>query len=360
MELTAKQRLIRAIRGEETDRVPFSPFLAYYFSFLPEEIQKKGELEYLKAMGADPLLRGVGGAFRTASRKSVRSERTEGGKRYVTISTEKGDLYLEYTYMPDADTWFLSQHPVSDLEGLYRLKSYYEDLQVTDTHEEMNDYIQKVGEDGLVVPVMGSADLKSSFQSLLETWVGTENLIYLAMDYPEEVHEVVAAMERVSGEILEAVMRCDAPFCISWEDSSTTNLNPALYEEYVAPEISGWVRRLKENDMGYIQHACGLVKDLLSPMAKQGITAVESLTPPHTGNITLEEADSILPPKVSVIGGIDPVFFLNSSLPELESYAREAIRLMKGRGFVLANSDSCPPGVAYEKFLLLAKLVRET
>lgn len=359
MELTAKQRLIRAIRGQETDRVPFSPFLAYYFSFLPKEIQRKGELEYLKAMGADPLLRGVGGAFRVSSRRAVRRERTEDGKRYVTVSTEKGDLYLEYSYVPEADTWFLTRHPVSDLEGLYALKSYHEDLQVTDTHEEMNGYIREVGEEGLVVPVIGTADMKSSFQSLLETWVGTENLVYLAMDYPDEVHEVVASMERVSGEVLEAVMRCDAQFCISWEDSSTTNLNPALYEEYVAPEISGWVRRLRENDMGYIQHACGLVKDLLKPMAGQGIAAVESLTPPYTGNVTLEEAGSILPPEVSVIGGIDPVFLLNSSLPELESYAREAIRLMRGRGFVLANSDSCPPGVAYEKFLLLARLVRE-
>lgn len=41
-EMTSKQRLLAAIRGEEVDHVPFSPFLAYYFDFLPKSVRKKG------------------------------------------------------------------------------------------------------------------------------------------------------------------------------------------------------------------------------------------------------------------------------------------------------------------------------
>ena len=40
MEMTPKRRLLAAIRGEEVDHVPFSPFLAYYFDFLPKETQE--------------------------------------------------------------------------------------------------------------------------------------------------------------------------------------------------------------------------------------------------------------------------------------------------------------------------------
>ena len=56
--MTVKQRLLNAIRGAETDRTPWSPFLAYYWEHLPPEESACGQLKYLQAMGADPLLRG--------------------------------------------------------------------------------------------------------------------------------------------------------------------------------------------------------------------------------------------------------------------------------------------------------------
>lgn len=359
LELTSKQRLIRAIQGKETDHVPFAPFLAYYFDFLPQEIKNRGMDNYIKEMGADLLLRGAGGAYEFSTESTARSEKIQDGKKYVTLSTAKGELHMEYTYMRESDTWFLSKHPVSTLEELFALKCYYDNITVTDTHEKMNEYIKSIGEDGLVVPVIGTADLKSSFQSLLETWVGTENLVYLASDYPEDVHEVVESMKKVSERTVEAVMNCDVEFCLSWEDSSTTNLNPSMYTEFIAPEISGWVKRLHEKNIGYIQHACGLVKDLLAPIAAQGVSAIESLTPPHTGNVPMDEANRLLPQNVSIIGGIDPVFLLNSKLEELEAYVKSLLATMKGRGFVLANSDSCPPGVEHEKFLLLSQMVKD-
>jgi len=59
-----------------------------------------------------------------------------------------------------------------------------------------------------------------------------------------------------------------------------------------------------------------------------------------------------------LIGGIEPTVFLNSTLDELEAYVYELINNMKGSRFVLANSDSCPPGVSIEKFRLVTDIVR--
>ena len=47
-----------------------------------------------------------------------------------------------------------------------------------------------------------------------------------------------------------------------------------------------------------------------------------------------------------------------SGTEELEVRVRHLLAVMKGKRFVLANSDSCPPGVSYEKFLLVSDLVR--
>ena len=58
-----------------------------------------------------------------------------------------------------------------------------------------------------------------------------------------------------------------------------------------------------------------------------------------------------LPKSISLIGGIEPTKFLNYDMSQLQKYISEILKIMRGYGFVLANSDSCPPGVKYESFL---------
>ena len=201
--------------------------------------------------------------------------------------------------------------------------------------------------------------MRSAYQHMVEHLVGTENLIYLTMDYPDEVRELVELIAAKNRKTVEYTAESKIEACLSWEDSSTTNLSPALYREYIAPEITEWVKILRESGKLYIQHACGHIRDLLLPIAEQGVTAIESISPPPTGNVTMEEAGRVLPPSVGLIGGIEPVQFLQDSVEDLLPYCEKLCAAMKGRGFVLANSDSCPPGVAYEKFQKIAQLVKE-
>ena len=56
--MKSRQRLLGALLGKPVDRTPWSPFLSYYWQSLPQDVQERGQFTYLKAMGADPLLRG--------------------------------------------------------------------------------------------------------------------------------------------------------------------------------------------------------------------------------------------------------------------------------------------------------------
>ena len=357
MNLTPKQRLLRAIKGQEVDRIPFSPFLAYYFEALPEEVQAKGQLEYLEAMGADPLLRGdLKTAYSLKSYKCTLKETIKDGKKFTVISTPKGELYLEHTYVPHANTWFLTKHPVSNLEDLYLLKLYYQDLTVVNEVETLNGHIDDIGERALLIPYMP----KSAFQDLLEQWIGTENLVYMCMDYPDEIRDTVDTMAKVHKTAAEYTAMSRAELCLSWEDSSTTNVSPGMYLQYIAPEITGWCDIMNNSGKGYVQHVCGYAKDILLPMAEQGVICLESLAPPPTGNVSIAEACQVLPKNISIVGGIDPLMMLNASPGELEEYVRGLLKVTEGRGFVLANSDSCPPGVKYDVFLRLAEMVTAT
>ena len=356
-EMTCRERLLAALTGKETDRVPFSPFLAYYFDYLDDETRKKGEFSYLQQMGADPLLRGNGMAWQKKSRRCQVNETIEGARRTVVYQTPYGDLTAEYSYASEGGTWFMTRHPIKTEEDLKRLQFYYEDMEIVEAITEYNRIHRDFGEAALDFPLVGT-DLKSSYQALLEHWAGTENLIYFTYDYPDQLAATLAAMREKSAETVAITLKSDADAALFWEDSSTTNLSPDFYETYIAPEVTQWADSFNQAGKLLVQHACGHLKGLLPAITAQGIHVIESVSTSPTGNLDPSALFAGIPDEVALIGGLDPVTLLSAPMKELEAVVRSLLEQAKGRRYVLANADSCPPGVAYERFLLLANLVR--
>jgi uroporphyrinogen-III decarboxylase len=69
------------------------------------------------------------------------------------------------------------------------------------------------------------------------------------------------------------------------------------------------------------------------------------------------EAREVLGPEMGLIGGIEPVNFLNLDLEGLRVYVDELLDRLPHHRYILANSDSCPPGVSVEKFKLVTEMV---
>lgn len=357
MEMTRKERLLGAIRGKEIDRVPWSPFLAYYWESLPAEVQNRGQIPYLLEMGADPLLRGFFQLYDTTLTNCQFRQKTEGNKRYDIYETKVGTLTEEYTYSKEAASWFLTDHPVKTEEDFKILQYMAENTVITENLGGFELENKKLGEDGLYLPLIGLYG-KTAIQSMVERWCGTVDFVYALYDFPEVVEECLSVIQAKDAETVRISVKSSAEGFIFWEDSSTTNISPDFFAKYTAPEINQWGRLIHDNDKLLIHHACGHLKDLLPLMADTEIDMVESISPPPTGNIEIRDAVKLLPENIGIIGGIEPAFIKNCSLEMLDEYVRELISVMKGKRFVLANSDSCPPGVAYDKFLAVSDLVK--
>ena len=141
------------------------------------------------------------------------------------------------------------------------------------------------------------------------------------------------------------------------EDSSTTNISPSFYRDYIVPEINEWCEILHAKYKMYMQHACGRIKNLLPYMAGSGIDAIESISPPATGDIQVWEARAALPESIALIGGIEAVHFESLSMDELKPYVQRLIDELSGSRYILANSDSLPPGVSHEKMAMIRELL---
>ena len=375
--MTSKERIVAAIRGREVDRLPWCPFFTYWWDTQPAERQQAGQPAFYREIGADALLRGPTTAF-TASDVLGLAEvplgasynlkddlpgctitRTgDGGHKYVSWETPVGRLHVTLTYSRQGDTWFVTGHPLKTKEDYKILRWLVEHMRIRPYFEEAHAQIDDLGEDGLVAPLV-SPFLKSPFQSLIEHFAGTEKLCYDVFDFPEVVEETIAVMGEKAREAVRISVESRAEAFITWEDSSTTNLSPELFRKYVAPEIDAWGRIVHSAGKMLIHHACGHVAALLPIIAGEQIDAVESVSPPPTGNIEIWDAQELLEDRVGLIGGIEPVKLQTYHGERFERYVREILERTAGRHFVLANSDSCPPAVNEESFRMVSKLVRE-
>ena len=358
--MKSRQRILGALKGTPIDRIPWSPFLAYYWESLPESERAKGQIEYMKEMGADPLLRGAYNLAYGVHRKCEIESEQIGKDRIVTYNTPIGTLTEKHTYSTRGNTAFLTEHPVKGPEDFKVLQYIFENMEVRENLGPFEEQFRKYGDDALFLPHFAIGN-KTAFQTMVEHWVGTETLAYAVCDEPEAVEACLEVMQERSEEALTIALNSSADGFWFSEDSSTTNISPAFFEKYALPQIDSWGKRIHQAGKLLVHHACGHIRDLLPLMARTSIDAIESITPPPTGNVTLEDASAVLPDHIALVGGIDPVLLLNGTLEEVSSAARKLIFDMKaaGRRFILANSDSCPPGVAYEKFLALSELVRE-
>ncbi|MEE4194241.1 MAG: uroporphyrinogen decarboxylase family protein [Anaerolineae bacterium] len=358
--MNSKERILAALHGEPVDRLPWCPFLAYWWEHQPKSRQEQGQIAFLREIGADALLRGFVQPFTVTYGGEIQQEtRQSDGISWFIQHTPVGDLRTGSQYSPDGDTTYVVHHPIQRREDYRALRALVTAMELRPQFEPVQQQIEAVGEDGLCVPLISPFG-KTPFQALLEHYVGTEQLVYHLMDMPEEVEATLALMNEKCIQAVYLAADSPAEVFITWEDSSTTNVSPRLFTKYIASQMNRWGELLEQTGKALIHHACGHLKALLPIMAQENIVAIESISPPPTGNVELWEAREIVGPELCLIGGIEPVHFLTLEDDAFEVYVRELIERMPRKAFILANSDSCPPGVPEERFRRVGEIVKET
>jgi uroporphyrinogen-III decarboxylase len=365
--MNSRERLLAVLRGQKTDRIPWAPFLTYWWDHNPVvEAERLGELGFKRAVGADLLMRAHSdrpahnhyddlSMFRRQYEKTKITENADERQKQVVYETPIGALTAGYRYSPAGNTWFLTEHPVKTAADLKILAYIAEDTNLTADYEAYKKERAK-NPDALYLPQI-SPFAKTAFQSMIEFWVGTEELSYLVADYAEAVEDTLTVMHRTSMEAARISAASPAEAFLSWEDTSTTNISPAWYERYILPEIDQWCGILHASGKLYVQHACGHLQYLAPLIAASKIDSLESFSDPPTGNISITEFSEQLPERITIIGGIEPTFFVNSTAEELEARVDMLCDHFKGKRFILANADSCPPSVDINKFGIVSRRV---
>lgn len=357
--MTAKERILASLHGQPVDHVPFSPFLAYVWESFPAEIQHAGPLAFHRAVGADPLWRGAPCPVKAVPPEGIERRTVEEADRLVThVATPVGSFRFAYARSDSGNTSFLVEHPLKTEED-YKVRMWIEEnTRYVRSPEPVAEHFRGQGREGLSLGQL-IPRCKSAYQDLVEFFVGTEELAYAQFDFPGTVRALWEIMVENDLKAVAMALEADYDYFITWEDSSTQNYSPAQYDEFIGSEIGAWCRLLAGAGKHYVQHACGHVAALTARMRDHGVFAIESISPPPTGNLSIRDARALVGDGMGIIGGIEPTQFLHLPLGKLGPYVESVIADARGGPFVLANSDSCPPGVTVEKFRRVAEVARD-
>jgi hypothetical protein len=94
-EMAPKERILAALSGKSVDRLPWSPFLAYWWEAQSPEFQAQGQLSFMEEIHADPLLRGFHCLFEKQINGCEISAVTNGNEMFTKYETPVGSLLLK-------------------------------------------------------------------------------------------------------------------------------------------------------------------------------------------------------------------------------------------------------------------------
>lgn len=351
-DMSSRERLIAALAGKETDRLPFAPLMdAYFVNSLPEQGVRKSLIKAAEIIGCDIMERHVAGPKARIKNLTVRTVK-KGNKTLKEYITPVGTLTEEITF--SGETNYVSKYRVETLEDIKIYRYICENTTYTPNILPFILRDKMIGDKGLAT-LTGNY---SPVQELLQVVSGVENTVYLLADYPDEVEELFAAMQERNIRQYKELLKYPCDYIFDYEDTSTTVMSRTMFEDYSLPAINAYADLVHSSGKTFITHMCGKLTGFADLIAKGRQNGIDSVCPPETGDMQPWDAKRLFEGKV-IIGGIDPPGLVFMNKRQSAEKAAEVIRNVEDkRGFILCTGDAVPYGAPLENLKVIADLIK--
>ena len=355
-EMTNRERIHNALNFQDTDRLPWAPLIDDYFiRSLPLQNLHMEIIEAMRYIGCDIIERHVGEPIKEMKGVERRVEKASDGKSYrIWFDTPVGSVFEEHRWSGQTD--FISGHLIETVEDLKVCRYIAEHETVRDNIAVFEERDRYIGDDGIATVTSPM----SPIQRLLQFHAGVENTVYLMEDYPEEMDALLEAMHESNKKVFHVLKEYPTEAIFDYEDTSSTVMSRKLYTRYSAPMIDDYAKILHGGGKKLITHMCGCLNAFKEEIGMGIQDGVDSVCPPHTGDLYIWEARKAWGNKKVLIGGIDPPALSMMSVVECEETVREIWQHMKDeRGFILSTGDAVPFGTPIENMIAITHLVAQ-
>jgi len=384
-QMTGRERIHAALRGDDLDRVPFAInpwqwfYANQYWDKLPDNIKHiQTPIEFLIDLGADILTRwdgqikgraGLGQYVRFPNARyeitfsgetppyplvTAFNTYTEGKRIHRTLETPHGTLNQTWRFSEEACADFEENHWITDFAEQYdAVKFMFEDRTYDYEMAEYERDLAAIGAHGVIMIEIPENPLKT-----LHWLCGPERAILAIMDYPDKIAELCEIHTARTIEFIKGVCARttydDAPLLISNDNLDAMLFPPYQFDEYLYKHYRQVSEETHRQGRLFCVHSCGNNWDVRHCIRDSSIDMMEGLTPPDLGNFPLELAHREIGPEFIVEGG------MYCHHQELKKGAREAIydytrdlfnKMGDRKRFIYSSSCNTSPFTPYDNIL---------
>lgn len=304
-EMTRRERILAASRGETPDRLPFFHYWRHsQIGWAERACRNRGMgMSWLR-----PCYTQILHDVEVSERQAVVDGRAVAR---ITYATPVGEVYQDEYREAGVGQWHGSRswRDISPWQTSRLIKGP-DDYRVMQYIVEHTEYVaddfpiaqatEWLGEEGVVVAGLPH----SPMQTLLIDWIGSEEgrCFYHLADYPDLVEGLYEAL-CCSREPLDAIAaRCPAPVILCGDNIDGQLVSPPLFRRYFMPVYERQARVLHAHSKLMAVHMDGRVGVLKELIAATDIDIVEALHPPPMGDVSLGEALAAWPKKAIWVG----------------------------------------------------------
>ncbi|MCL5032375.1 MAG: uroporphyrinogen decarboxylase family protein [Thermotogae bacterium] len=262
------------------------------------------------------------------------------------IDTPYGQIVRRMSLTSDGN-WRTSTSPIKNKDDLKKMMWFFKNIIYHFSEENFDKGSSFIGDRGypqFFVP-------RSPYQTLHIDgyWMKFDDLIYAIMDFPEEVEDVMKAVDDSYDSLFEELIKHkDKVKIVNFgENIDVEMLSPTYFERYLIPYYEKRSNQLRKAGIYTHIHIDGHFKPILKYLKDLPFDGLEALTPLPQGDCSLEEMKEALGDKI-LLDGIPALVFLPSYSEEYFQETVEKVINLFYPKLVLGISDEIPEGAPEE------------
>jgi corrinoid protein of di/trimethylamine methyltransferase len=392
--MTHRERILRAIRGEMPDRLPFAPRLDLWYT---ANAQSGTLPEKYKTCSFDEIARAEGWALHKINPEYQQVRKPEdnlhwalgilsyketvygfkfspdveleikenAGRTKITYRTPVGSVstttvYTEEMRKAGVSNFWVDEHVLKGPKD-YRVVGYiFENLKLFRDDRDFLKWKEGIGEDGVAFTLGGRA--ASPMHHIQKYFVDATDFYFHYHDYAKEMRALAESMGKFFDQIIQLVGDSSAEVVYWGANFDDTITYPAFFEKDIVP----WIRKAADilgRKGKYVScHCDGENLGLLDLIRDSGMHIAEAVTPAPMTKVPIQEYYRRWSDKLTLFGGIPSILLLRESISdeEFEAYLEHLFKAVApGKRMILGIADSTPPKAVFERLVRIGEKVEK-
>jgi hypothetical protein len=391
MSMTHRERMLRAIRGEATDRIPWAPRLDLWYKAnaragtLPGKYRRATLSDITDDLSAGlhavvPDFRDLRGPeddvdralgiynlrtmpLRTVLENVERKVQVRDDRTFVEYRTPLGAvcttvLYDERMRQAGITITHVESHAFRTVGDYAPLGYIFENARVEANREGYEEFAGRIGERGVAV---GYACSAASPMHLIQRELMPLDLFFYEMhDHPDEMKRLAGQVGTYWERMLETAASSAAEVMFLGANYDASVTYPPFFAEHIAPTLARFADMLHRRGKYLLTHADGENTGLLEHYVDSRVDIADSICPSPMTRLTFREVRDSFAGRITIMGGIPSVALLEDSMPErdferfLDGFFADVGR---GDHLILGISDTTPPAGDFGRILKIGERV---